>query len=370
MYHQQYQTQFNTHTGEIFYDSRSVASEVDYTALLRGEDPTLDQLHSAPGTHNSKTVPPNFYSLSDSSAVAYQSQGFCLPASGDYDFHSPFNIPRTIGNIFTTSAAEDPTLTAPIDDNHRFLVQTPTFPVELSLGSHTASDYISTPSTSPATSIAGFEGASSLKSAIDSSKSSIRGSPNSIPEDLWNGGIPEAVENLGQGPGYWLVGSREFISKWNAILQRGFGTNTTPLDPQELTNTSPQHTLSEEPASSVTSPHLSPTSPHLSSNPPSPTISRRKATGRLSPFASGRSQPSFPYQPPRRDSIKSTSSSRGSKSPRLDSSDDSLRMHSPSSPTTQQAPSGRDAVCSECSKTFRDMRYAVYSLILSDRGMY
>ncbi|KAF8428326.1 hypothetical protein EV426DRAFT_337543 [Tirmania nivea] len=335
--HQYSQTQFNTSTGEIFYDSRSTASELDYTTMLSAEEPTIDQLHPAPSNQNSKIIPPNFYSLSDSSAAAYQPQGFCLPANVDsYGFHSPFNIPRTIGNIFTTSAAEDPTLTASIDDNSRFLIQTPTFPIGISLGSHTASEYRSTPGTSPATSIAGFEGASSIKSALgslDSSKSSTRGSPYSIHEDLdsWNEGVPDAVENPEQGQGYWFI------------------------DPQQLTNTPPQH-LSEEPASSVASPHLSPTSPHLSSDPPSPTISRKKTTGRLSPFTPGRIQPSFPYHPSRRDSIKSTSSSRGSKSPRIDISDDSLRMHSPSSPTAQQLPAGRDAVCPECSRTFRDMR--------------
>lgn len=331
--HQYSQTQFNTSTGEIFYDPRSAAPEVDYTAMLGAEN-SLDQLQSDPSTQNSKTILPGFYSLTDSSAAAYQSQGFCLPANVDsYGFHSPFNIPRTIGNIFTTSTPEDPTLPAPIDESPRFLIQTPTFPIALPLES---SHYGSTPSTSPATSIGGFEGASSIKSALGSlgsSKSSTRGSPYSITEDpdSWNGRVPDTDENQEQGQGYWFI------------------------DPQQLTNTSPQHTILE-PASPLASPHLSPISPRLSSNPPSPTISRKKTTGRVSPFTSGRSQLSFPYQPPRRDSIKSTSSCRGSKSPQLGSSDGSLRMPSPSSPTTQQLPTGRDAVCPECSKTFRDMR--------------
>lgn len=334
--HQYSQTQFSTSTGEIFYDARSTAPEVDFTAMLSGEDSTLEELHSAPSTQITKTVLPNFYSLSDSSAAVYQSQGFCLPEA--YDFHSSF-IPRTIGNIFTTSAAEDSTLTAPIDENPRFLIQAPTFPLGLSLGSHTTtSDFRSTPSTSPGTSIAGFEGPGSINSAISlgSAEGSTRGSPYSNHEDLWSAGVPDGVENLDQEQGYW-AGS-EFI------------------DPQELTHTSPPHTLSDEPASSVASPHLSPTPPRLTSNPPSPIISRKKIPGRLSPLASGRSHPTFPYPPPRRDSIKSNSSSRGSKSPRLDSSDDSLRMRSPSSPTSQQPPAGRDAQCPECSKTFRDMR--------------
>ena len=218
--HQYPQTQFNTSTGEIFYDTRSAAPEVDYTAMLSAEDSTLDQLQSAPSTQSTKTAPPGFYSLSDSSAAVYQSQGFCLPANVDsYDFHSPFNIPRTVGNIFTTSAAEDPTLTAPIDESPRFLIQTPTFPIGLSISSHTASDYRSTPSTSPATSLAGFGGASSIKSALGSlgsSKSSNRGSPYSIHEDLdvWNARVPDAVENPEQGHGYW------FIGRLNPIPQR------------------------------------------------------------------------------------------------------------------------------------------------------
>ncbi|KAF8452979.1 hypothetical protein BGX38DRAFT_439591 [Terfezia claveryi] len=205
--HQYSQTQFNTSTGEIFYDARSTASEVDYTAMLSAED-SLDQLQSDPSTQNSKTILPGFYSLSDSSEGAYQSQGFCLPANVDsYGFHSPFNIPRTIGNIFTTSTAEDPTLTASIDESPRFLIQTPTFPIGISLES---GHYRSTPSTSPATSIGGFEGTSSIKSALGSlgsSKSSTRGSPYSINEDpdSWNGRVSDSVENQEQGQGYWFI---------------------------------------------------------------------------------------------------------------------------------------------------------------------
>jgi len=205
--HQYSQPQFSTSTGEIFYDTRSTASEMDYTTMLSAEDATLD---SAPSAQNSKTIPPNFYS--------YQSQGFCIPPNVDsYNFHSSFNIPRTVGSIFTTSAAEDTSFTALIDEGHSdpLLMQTPTFPLGLSLGSHTASDYRSTPNTSPATSIAGFEGASSIKSALgslSSSKSSTRGSPYSIHEDPWNGGVPDSVEHPEQEQGYWFVGRLNSMS--------------------------------------------------------------------------------------------------------------------------------------------------------------
>lgn len=206
LYSNQYsQTQYNT-TGEIIYDSRATGSEVDYTAMLSGEDSTLEDLHSA---QNSKTIPPNFYSLDSltHSPATYQSHGFCLPNNVEaYDFHSAY-IPRTIGNLYTTSTAEESTLTASIDENPRFLLQAPTFHLGLQLGSHTVSDYRSTPSASPATSIGGFEGPSSgINSAIGSlgsARSSARGSPYSAHEDSWSGGIAGTVESLEQGPDFW-----------------------------------------------------------------------------------------------------------------------------------------------------------------------
>jgi hypothetical protein len=349
LYSNQYsQQQYHT-AGEVIYDPRSTVSEVDYTTLLSG-DSAIDDLHSASSAQTRKAIPTNFYSLSDSTASAYQSHPFCLQANVDpYEFQSSYNIPRTIGPIFTTSA-EESTIAASLDENPRFLIQAPTFPIGIPIGSHTeASDYRSTPSASPATSVGGFERAgsrtthSSINSAVGSlgsSRSSTHGSPFSTHEDLWSTGVVGTVGTIEleqQQQPYW--GGNGFIN---------------PLD---LTNTSPQQTAVEEPVSSATSPSIPPASPHIPPNPSSPPASRKKTTGRLSPFASGRSHPTFPYPPPRRDSIKSTTSSRGSKSPRLENPDEASRMRSPSSPTgQQQAPTGRDVLCPECGKTFRDMR--------------
>jgi len=324
--HQFSQPQYNTSTGEIIYGPGSAASEVDYTAMLSGEDSVLEDIHTSSSTQSIKQVP--FYSTS---TATYQSSGFCVPNVESYDFHSSFNIPRTIG-IFTTSAGQESTQATSLEEHPRFLIQDPVVPIGYQVGSHPEiTDYRSTPSTSPATSIGGFEGIGS--GATHSTVNSTGGSPYNTDEDWGTGAVTSAVDNLDQEPGYCSF-----------------------VDPSTLTNSPPQQPLAEDPASSTNSPHHSPTLPHLPSSPSSPTISRKKATGRVSPFSSGRSHPTFPYPPPRRDSIKSNSSSRGSKSPALENCDDAIRMHPPSSPTGQQPLVGRDTVCAECGKSFRDMR--------------
>lgn len=182
--HQFSQPQYTTSTGDIVYAPESTASELGYTAMLSGEDSSLEELQNS---ENIKTIPSTFYSLSE------QASGFCIDS---YDFHHSFNIPRTIGNYFTNSAAQG---TTPIDDS-RFLISTQGGTIGYQVGTHTEiSDYRSTSSASPTTSIGGFEGICAAHS-ISSPTSS---SPFSVNEDPWNAvGITNSAENMEQGQGY------------------------------------------------------------------------------------------------------------------------------------------------------------------------
>lgn len=297
------QAHYNTSTTEILY-AGSRSPDVNFTALLGEEDSAMN---------STKQNPADFYSLANSPSTTYPPQtGFNIISTpvDAYSFSSSY-IPRT--SVFNPSAAEQST----IDESHpTFLIHPPTFPTGY------PGDYRQTPSASPATSIGGcFEGSvathSTINSAIDSlssARSSLRSSPYSVHEDL---GL-EQEQNI----------------------------NYPYIDPSELT-THPHFV--EDPESTVASPILSPLSPTPSSNPASPTFPIRRS----SPFGSGRSQP-YPYPPSRRGSKSISPSPRASKSPHLENSDEPLRMRSPSSPTAQ--PAGRDAVCPECGKTFRDMR--------------
>ena len=315
--HQFSQPQYTTSAGDIVYAPESTGTEVGYTAMLSGEDSALEELQSS---DNIKTVTSTFYSLSE------QAPGFCIDS---YDFHHSFNIPRTIGSYYTTTAALDNT---PLEDP-RFLISTQAGAIGYQVGSHTEiSDY------------------------THSASNSASSSPYSVNEDPWSTtGVASSTENIEAEHGFCSFVGRlcsSLISCGCDILSTA---DTIASDPSELTN-SPQQTHMEDLASSANSPHLSPTLSRTPSCPSSP-ISPKKTTGRLSPLTSGRSYPTFPYPPPpRRDSIKSTTSSRGSKSPRLEPSE-GIRMRSPSSPTGQQPLTGRDTVCSECGKSFRDMRY-------------
>lgn len=298
LYTQYPQAHYNTSTSEIlFAGPRSPHSDVDYTALLAEEDSAMN---------STKQNPADFYSFAPSPSTTYQPQtgyGVTTPVDA-YSFHQQSYIPR----VFNTEQNT-------IDEGHPqlILIHPPTFPTGY------PGDYRPTPSPSPATSIGGFEGSvASINSGIgslNSATSSSRGSPYSGHDDL---GL-EQEQNVNY-PSY--------------------------IDPSELIT---QTHFVEEPESTVASPMLSPISPTPSSNPASPTFPIKRS----SPFGSGRRQP-YPYPPSRRDS-KSISPSRGpSKSPILENSDEPTRMPSPSSPTAQSA--GRDAVCPECGKTFRDMR--------------
>lgn len=175
--HQFSQPQYTTSAGDIVFASNPAATDVDFTAMLSGEDSTLEDLQDS---GNFKTIPPTFYSAS----------GFCINT-----FDYPHFIPRTIGNCFTTAAAQDST---PIGDSRFY--QTQAGAIGYQVGSHTEiSDYRSTSSASPTTSIGGFEGVC----ATHSTSSSTSGSPFSVNEDLWSAeGIASSAENVEPEQGF------------------------------------------------------------------------------------------------------------------------------------------------------------------------
>ncbi|KAI5810055.1 hypothetical protein DFH27DRAFT_606474 [Peziza echinospora] len=342
--HPQHPQQYHTSAGEILFD-RGIVSD-SYSNMLGNS--SLEDLHSA--TQDGKTI--QLYTYSDSAAAAYQPPSyFSANTISNFDgYHTTAFVPR----IFGGSAAEEASHESPIDDDSNYLIP-PAFTHGIQLGHNDTGDYRSTPGASPATSVSGFDGIdtgathSSIHSAagLGSARSSAQASPFSVHEDIWNPPLVQAWDSN------FIGGGTDYISEYITLNLGQNHTNTaSSSDPEKLTNGSPH----EEPISRVPSPYL-PASPHPASNPPSPTQSRKRSPGRLSPLTGGRSHPTFPYPPPRRDSIRSNASSRGSKSPRLESPvEESNRMPSPSSPTGQPAGNGRDSLCPECGKTFRDMR--------------
>lgn len=330
----QHSQQFQTANNDI-YESHSHASDIDYTAMLSGED-SLGELHS---TSNGKIV--NSFSLTDSSSVvSYQPQGYVLPLTSStepFDLSPYPNIPRTIGDFYSSSDEEEQ---APVEPPH-FIIHPPTFTTNYQFNHAHIGGYHSTPGASPSTT-AGFEGFgssathSSIHSAfgsLRSANSSVQGSPYSAPEDNWSTGAG-AVENV-----------EPETDNWNS---NGF------INPLELSTAEAiDSAIDDSPAES---PFYIPPTPQSHSDSPSPILSKRRTPGRLSTFISNKTQPSFPYPPPRRDSFKSTYSRRSTKSPRLSTPGENPEenMQSPSSPSGQQ--SAKDTVCPECHKTFRDMK--------------